>query len=183
MGTIDQIATLVGEKLPMCGKPEERVIVLLVVRPSRYVPVIAATLAFVCYPMVIWSAYGDSRDAWQYVVLTVVLGLWLAGCAYLMWWHSLEVHDAFLRERRFFGLGDRTIPFAAIAGVRLLPSRSALGRFPIPMLEIESTAGQTIKLGTNVYSERDLKELVSRFRQSGVPLDHLARNWSGDRCP
>jgi hypothetical protein len=115
-------------------------------------------------------------------VSTAVFALWLALCAYLTWWHSLEVHDAFLRERRFLGLGDRTIYFGSIVGVRLLPNRSALGRFPIPMLEIRSTTGQIIKLGSNFYAERDLRQLVARLSEQAVPIDHLARRWSEIRA-
>jgi hypothetical protein len=102
-----------------------------------------------------------------YIALGAVGGGVLVGL-YLLFLHYVSVEPAALMQRRWLGLGNRTIPLASIRRVSERSGQNWYGA-TIRTYVVKAEHGQ-LKLSGAIYWPRDLRRLVKLLRERGIPV-------------
>jgi hypothetical protein len=104
-------------------------------------------------------------DRWMF--LPVILGFAsLIAIVEYAWVNRVSVDNEWLRQYRWCGLGNRRIPLALVARVRLREETSAL-MLRVTGVRIEWPDG-LIQLTTDMYHRDQLRDLMVRLRDHGA---------------
>jgi hypothetical protein len=120
----------------------------------------------------LWQAgRGPGQYAAGMAFLIVAIAIWVNN----VWFFSVEVRDGLVRQRRFFGLGDRSVPTRDITSVTLRIGQNFMG-MDVRALKIGWNQ-QVIQLNSSYYATRDLRALTAQLLQEGVLVFPDVRSW------
>jgi len=124
--------------------------------------------------VVLWVAFCASGLLGRPLVLEdlyaqlVLDGIALLGGLYLLFLHYVAVEPTALVQRRWLGLGNRTVPFDSIIKVTERNARNWYGA-TIRTYAIKTNHTE-LTLTSAIYWPRDLRRLMQLLRDHGVPM-------------
>jgi hypothetical protein len=118
---------------------------------------------------------GGLRGPADYAISTSGAIVSAAALIHWVWFYYIEVTVDSLRQVRFFGLGNRTVPIQQIVEVDVkLGQNSMMMTVGTPCVR---WSGGVIQLLSSAYWPRDFKRLIADLRSQGVPVTASAMRY------